>query len=273
MNVVGALIGAGLGTGLLLVLGDIELRGTSKISSRRLAAALGAGFVVLVVSRWPVLGAGTVVLVWNSRLVFGSKGDSKMVGKRTEALANWAEMLRDTLLVQRGLEGALLSTARNAPEGIKDELLIFADELELGLSLDDSLLRLQAELAHPLGDLVVSALRLAADGGAADLASLLSDLAMAAREEAAVRQRISAEREKSRAQLRIVVWIMLGLGASLMWLHRDFLAPYDDAEGQLVLGIVGGFWFAGLKWMSWLGAEREAPRFLGSVPSRTGAVS
>ena len=175
----------------------VERRSTH---GRAAAAATGCGLVVLVrpagQSRLPAPG---------SRLVRRGHGfaalDVARTEARTEAIALWAEMLRDAIGTARGIEGVLVATAPTAPLPIRAEVQTMARRLEyepLDAVLDD----LGDDLDHPIGDLVVTALRLTATAGAARSATSSRDLATAAYAEAESHRRIDVARERPRAAMR-----------------------------------------------------------------------
>ncbi len=69
---------------------------------------------------------------------------------RNEAIACWAESLRDTMSGARGLEAALASTAPVAPAAIRPELTTFAERL-YRMPLPQALARLADAAPAPDG--------------------------------------------------------------------------------------------------------------------------
>src|SRR6202048_2621717 len=59
--------------------------------------ALGAGLIVGLLSQWPVLGIGAVVLVLFWDQLFGGAASEKLAMRQVEALAMWTESPRDTI--------------------------------------------------------------------------------------------------------------------------------------------------------------------------------
>src|SRR5438445_520650 len=82
------------------------------------------------------------------------------------------------------------------------------------------------DLADPTADLVVASLVLAADRHARRLGDLLTALATAAREEAAMRLRVEAGRARTRTAVRVVVSTTLLMAVGLSILNRGYLHPY-----------------------------------------------
>jgi tight adherence protein B len=274
------LCGAGVGLGLLLI--AMSVRGT--VPRRRARAgrdgaplvverwglrlALAAGAVLVgLVTRWPVgalLAAGVGALA--PELV-GGAAERRAAVARTEAVAGWAEMLRDTLAGAAGLEQAIIATAPVAPAPIRPQVAALAARLDRQ-RLPVALRAFAGELADPTGDLVVAALVLASERQARRLGDLLGALARAARDDAAMRLRVEAGRARVRASARIVAGATLAMAAGLVVLNRGYLAPYDSALGQLVLGLVGVLFGGAFWWLLRMARIRTPERLLTAEPDR-----
>src|SRR5204862_5493577 len=106
------------------------------------------------------------------------------------------------------------------------------------------------DLNHPTGDLVVTALSLAAHGSVGHLSELLGALAVAARDEAAMRLRVEAARARLRTAVRVIAAVTAMTVVGLVVFNRSYLDAYSDPAGQLVLALVAVTWGAGLWWLS-----------------------
>lgn len=231
---------------------------------RRIGAAAAFGLVVLVMSRWPVAALAAAGGGW---VVAGRSRKRVDDEARTEAIALWAEMLRDSIGASHGVEGVLTATAAAAPLAIRPPLQRAADRLRrepLGVVLDD----LADELEHPLSDLVVTALRLASSGGGRRLREVLTDLAAAAYAEADSRRRIAVARQRPRSAMRYTALIIAAFVAGLMVFSASYLAPYRSAVGQLVLAGVIAYWALGLWWMSKMSRAAPITRVLSPTEAR-----
>lgn len=266
------LMGAALGGGLLLVLDGVqkrvpdpakvksEIKLSAKTQQRFIRAALG--FVIAIaITRWPVMAMGVATSGWFSFELFSGKADRANEIARTEAIASWTEMLRDTLAAAHGLEGSIAATADIAPEIIRPEIRAMAVRLERE-PLEISLVGLARDLDHPVGDLVVTALSLAAAGSARELSELLSTLADTAREEANLRMRIDAARARSRTSVRVVTLVTVVMAGGLSVFGRNYLAPYSTVTGQLVLMAVLFMWGAGFVIIRRMSVIKSPDRFL-----------
>ncbi len=229
----------------------------------RVIAAAGAGVVVLVFTRWPVAALGAAGAGWTIAAL-PRRADRERHEARTEAIALWTEMLRDSMGTARGVEGVLVATAAAAPLAIRPEIALMAQRLTtepLGEVLD----ALADDLDHPLGDLVVTALRLTSTTGGRRVREVLADLAAAAYAEAESHRRIAVARQRPRAALKYTALIICGFTGLLAVFSRRYLNPYDSTLGQVVLAAVGFYWAAGLWWMHRMGGADPVPRFLAST--------
>jgi Flp pilus assembly protein TadB len=231
-----------------------------RIDSRRLVAVAAGGFLALVLTRWPIAAVAGGGLGW-AIAGMSSRKQRREVDKRTEAIALWAEMLRDAIGTARGVEGVLVATAATTPLPIRGEVQTMARRLQHE-SLDAVLDDLATDLDHPIGDLVVTALRLTSTAGGRQVRDVLSNLAAAAYAEAESRRRVEVARERPRAAMRYTAIIIGGFVALLVVFSRKYLEPYDSARGQVVLVVVGFYWSAGFWWMHRMGRVAPVERFL-----------
>lgn len=271
-----ALLGVGTGLGVWLIIrgwranpgarGGTPVRRRVNLADRgfllRLLGSIGAGVFVGAVTGWVVGALLAAVAGWALPRVLGPDRENTARIARFEAVASWAEMLRDTLSAAAGLEQAVLVTAPLTPDAIRGPVTAAADRLRGGQRLAPVLRRLAEELADPTADLVVSALVLAAERRARDLGELLGTLAAAAREHAALRMNIAAGRAQARSEVRITVGVTLAFALGLLLLDRRYLVAYDTGAGQLVLLVVGALFAAGFAFTARIARISEPARFL-----------
>src|SRR5437870_922798 len=96
---------------------------------RRAMVGVAAGFAAAVVTRWPVPTLAVAALGWFAPELFGSKTVRDRETARTEAIAAWTEMLRDTITGAHGLEEAIMTSAAVAPDPIRREVVDLAVRL------------------------------------------------------------------------------------------------------------------------------------------------
>lgn len=230
----------------------------------RLGLAVGAGVVVGVTTRWPVGALLAALAGWGAPgLLAGTKGRSEAVS-RIEAIAGWAEMLRDTMAGAAGLEQAIIATAPVAPLPIRSEVATLALRLQ-SERLAPALRSFADEVADPTCDLVVAALMLAAEHQAQRLGELLGSLAQAARDQATMRLRVEAGRTRTRTSIKVIVGATGGLALGLAVLNRGYLAPYDSALGQFVLLVVGLLFASSFVWLAKMSRPATTERFLATA--------
>jgi len=224
-------------------------------------AAAAAGWAL---TGWPAAGvlAGGAAAV--APLLSGTRRRRDELNAKSEALASWAEMLRDTITAHAGLREAIALTARVAPAPIRKEVQLLAVRAERE-SLTTALRRFAVEVADPVADLIVASLVIAAERQAQRLAELLTQIAGSAREQSAMRLRVETGRARTYASSRALVAITFGLAVILLVFSPTFMSPYDSATGQIVLMAIGGL-FAGALWaLVQLGRPVTPPRLLAGI--------
>jgi Flp pilus assembly protein TadB len=236
----------------------------------RLGLAVGAAVLVGVATGWPVGALLAAAAGWGlPGLLAGTKYRNAAVG-RIEAVAGWAEMLRDTMAGAAGLEQAIVATATVAPLPLRTEVATLAVRLQ-SERLAPSLRAFADEVADPTCDLVVAALVLAAEHQAQRLGELLGSLAQAARDQATMRLRVEASRARTRTSVKVIVGATGGLALALAVLNRGYLGPYDSGLGQMMLLIVGGLFATSFIWLSKMTTPTAPERFL--HVARTGEMA
>ncbi len=266
------LLGAGVGLGLVLVWAGwrgVSLPRPTRAPARprveratlRLGLAAGAAVLVGAATGWPVGAFLAGLAGWGlPGLLAAPKGRAEGLA-RVEAVAGWAEMLRDTMAGAAGLEQAIVATAPVAPLAIRAEVATLAVRLD-GERLAPALRGFADEVADSTMDLVVAALVLAAEHQASRLGELLGSLAQAARDQATMRLRVEAGRARARTSVKVVVGVTAGLALGLAVLNRSYLSPYDTAVGQLVLLMIGAMFAGAFTWLSRMTRPAAPERFL-----------
>ena len=230
----------------------------------RAALVAGAGVAGWAVTGWPAAGVLAGAAAGVAPMLVGTRRRRERLSARSEALASWAEMLRDTIAAHAGLREAIAATARVAPVPIRAEVQALAVRAERE-PLTVALRRFAVEVADPVADLIVAALVIAAERQAHRLAELLSQIATAAREQAAMRIRVETGRARTYASSQALVAITFALAVGLLVFSPTFMEPYDMATGQVVLVAIGAL-FAGALWsLVLLGRPAATPRLLAGI--------
>lgn len=251
-------LGAGVGLGVLLVIQGVRgvaivppislvfPAGTSTgAMTAWLVGGLLIGLFIFSVTGWIGAGVGMAVLVIGLPRFFGGSGATRTEIVRTQAIATWAEMIRDNMAGAAGLEQSLQSTADIAPPAIAREVRVFVSRLESD-SVAGALVELGDDLDHPAADLVVVSLANAARMEGRDLGPLLSRLAESIRADVRMRQRVDVGRARIRTSSKIVLAVTLGTMAMIYLTSDDLLEVYDTGWGQVWLLAVFGLFVLSL---------------------------
>lgn len=221
------------------------------LGGQRIATALAVGFVVLLLTRWPLLALAATLLtaVWG-RLLHDERADEER--RRIEGIAKWLEDLRDTLRGSSvGAEEALEQVAARPPAAIRDPLATYVFRRRQGFRTEDALTDLAEGLAHPTSDAAIAAIRLVVSGtaGGGRLYRTVSVLAAAARDEVRARERVDRTRAVYQASMKRLVVIAVVLIAYLRLAGGDVLQPYGTAAGQMFLLIPLAMWTGCVLWL------------------------
>jgi tight adherence protein B len=228
----------------------------------RLAVGALAAAAVGLYTGWLVgtIAAGLAGF-YATGLVHGGRRATQHELARIEAVATWAEMLRDTLAAGQGLAETIQSTADICPAEIRASVRSLAVRIErerLSLALREW----ADEVDDPSADLVATVLIVAGARAARDVGALLTALAATARERAQMRLRVDAQRAATRSETRGIIIVSLIFMVGLTVLAKNFVEPYETSEGQLVLLLVVVVFGFGLWWLNKLGKFSRPARFL-----------
>ena len=158
-----------------------------------------------------------------------------------EAVDNLASAVRAGL----SLPEALTQLGARGPEQLRSAFRRFGEDYRATGRFAESLDRLKDNLADPVGDRVVEALRLAREVGGTDLGRLLRTLSAFLREDARTRAELQTRQGWTVNAARLALaapWALL----LLLSTRPEAVAAYDSAAGALVLLVGGGTSLAGL---------------------------
>ena len=269
---IAALIGAGLGIGLLTVAAAWHgmlatprwLRARTADVDRvvaRSGLALGGAAVMRWQTGWVAASIGAGLLGWCTPAIVGERDRRRSQMVRTEAVAIWAEMLRDLLVSNAGMREAISRSARVAPDAIRAEVQALDVRAQRG-HLRLALRRFADELASPVADTVVLAILLAERRAVADLGAMLADVAASTRETVAMQRRINATRARTYRTSQLIAGVVIGAVALLMLTNREYMEPFGDTVGQIVLLVVLGIVVAAVMSMLRLSRPMQPARLL-----------
>jgi len=210
---------------------------------RAVATCLGAGLAGAV-AMLVLSGSVAVALVfglvaaWVPLATVGRRAERR----RRELAAAWPDAVDDLASAVRAgmaLPDAVAGLSERGPDVLRESFARFAADHRVTGSFDTCLDRLKADLADPVGDRVVEALRLARDVGGTELGRLLRTLSAVLREDARTRAELNARQGWAVNAARIAVaapWATLAFLA----LRPGALSAYDSAGGVVVLVVAAG---------------------------------
>jgi tight adherence protein B len=147
-----------------------------------------------------------------------------------EAVDNLASAVRAGL----SLPDALAALAVRGPEPLRPSFDAFALDYQVTGRFGESLDRLKARLADPVGDRVIEGLRIAREVGGGELGRLLRNLSGYLRDEARTRSEMEARQAWTVNGARLAVaapWLVL----LMMSLQTTVIRRYASPAGTLVL--------------------------------------
>ncbi len=267
----GGLLGAGVGLGLFVAAagwwGMLDRprlpRRSYPVDQLTLRVALAVVGLALTGwwTQWPALMISGAALGWITPSLLGLRAQRRRQLARSEAVASWAEMLRDLLVSNAGLHEAIGKSARVAPVAIRDEvkaLYVRTQRGELASALD----RFAEEMDDGVADTVVTALQIADQRAVSDLGGMLTAVATSTRETVAMQLRINAARARVYRTAQLIAGTVAFFIGVLVLTNRDYLAPFGSAVGQVVLALVAGLIAVAVWGMVVLSRPVRVPRLL-----------
>jgi tight adherence protein B len=260
----GALVGLGVGVGLLLIWSAFFLPHTPRLRARRetrtaqllaragllqvsvtafvtlcLGSGLAAGLTVQLVSgTLPVALAFALMAGYLPVLVVSARArrrQREFAEVWPEAIDNLASAVRAGMSLPEGLT----ALATRGPEPLRDAFEAFGLDYQMSGRFGECLDRLKERLADPVGDRVVEALRIAREVGGGELGRLLRHLSGYLREDARTRSELESRQSWTINGARLAVaapWIVL----LFMSMQSDVIHRYASPGGVVVLAIGGG---------------------------------
>jgi tight adherence protein B len=159
------------------------------------------------------------------------------------------------------LAEALASLATRGPERLRPAFGRFAEDYRATGQLGPSLDRLKGDLADPVADRVIEAVRMAREVGGNDLGRLLRTLSAFLREDAQTRAELETRQGWTVNGARLALaspWIVLAIIATKPQTAR----AYDTTAGALVLAVGGGISFVAYRVMMRIARLPEDERVL-----------
>lgn len=214
---------------------------------QRVQAVIGITSAVIVGfgTGWPAAALLAGLAGAAGPALVGGRARRDAAVARIEAIASWTEQLRDVMSAAEGIQGAITATAPVAPEAIAPEVRLLVDRLTIeGQRLRPALMSFAHDLAHPLGDMVVTSLLLASEHQGSPV-QMLAEIATSARRTAAMRSETEASRSQTYVTIRLIIVLTIAMAAWLVIGQRQYMAPYATPGGQVMLLVIGAVFAAG----------------------------
>ena len=215
-----------------------------QLGMRTVLAVVGLTGVTMTTG-WPVAGLWVGALGFATPSLLGVNQRRAREVERIEAVAVWAEMLRDQAAAGADLAQAVQVSAGHAPPVLAQPVARLAIRFRRQPA-EEAFREFSREVDDPTADLVASALTVAFTGQARRVGDVLATLAASAREQASMRLRIERDRKRVRTVARGTGGVVIGWTVLVYLISGRFFATYSTFSGQLVLLLVGGLFAVGI---------------------------
>lgn len=257
----GALVGLGVGVGLLLVwsafclprregprtprtsrtvelLARAGIAGVSTTSFWMLCGLCGlATFVaVLLVSSTPPVALAFGVIASYLPLAVVSGRARRRQREFAEVWPEAVDHLASAVRAGLSLPEALTGLGVRGPEPLRDAFVQFGLDYQVTGRFGDCLDRLKERLADPVGDRVVEGLRIAREVGGGDLGRLLRNLSGYLRDDSRTRSELESRQAVTVNGARLAVaapWLVL----LLLCFQKDVVQRYSSPGGVVLLAL------------------------------------
>jgi tight adherence protein B len=266
----GAVLGLGVGVGLLLIASAFVVPPAPRVQRtptlRALLARAGlndvspAGLVTVALACGLVSFVAVQLLsrTFPVALAFGAIGcylpfavlRGRARRRQREFAEVWPEAvdnLASGIRAGLALPEALAGLAVRGPEPLRPAFAAFALDYQTSGRFADSLDRLKDRLADPVGDRVVEALRVAREVGGGDLGRLLRTLSAFLRDDARTRSELESRQAWTVNGARLAIsapWLVL----LMLSFQRDVITRYASGAGVVVL-VLGAAMCASAYWL------------------------
>ncbi len=256
--------GPDLGVRTRRLLADAGVRGVTpaQLVTVCVVGALAVFVAVLAISAAvPLALAFALFAALAPRAVLRRRGHAR-TGARRDAWPEAVDHLVSGVRAGLSLPEALVALGTSGPAELRPAFARFAEDHRASGAFVACLERLGDELADPVGDRVVEALRLAREVGGTDLGGLLRNLSRFLREDARARGELEARQSWTVNAARVALaapWLVLLLLAT----QSSTVQAYNSASGAVVLAAGGAMSYLAYRLMRRIGelpAERRVLR-------------
>lgn len=244
----------------------VEAAATPRELAQRAAIAVVLLGVFWWSTGWPMAGASAAAIsLVVPKLAHAQREREAQLG-RSEDLARWCEMVRDSVRAGTSLKAAFDATAQPNLVGvtIRVPVRLLSDRCD-EIPVSAALRMFADDVADPICDQVVLSLVMVEEQGGKDLVPVLTEVVDSVRRRAAMRRRVETGRARTYAATRAMVGMTILLAVLMTVFATDFMSPFDGVFGQVWMGVVGAA-FTGAVWaMVPLSKPEPEPRLLASM--------
>ena len=200
---------------------------------------------VAVTGLHPLFALVALVLIWTGPFLDLEMKRRQRISRIEDSVASFGMALANSLRSSGNIGRALDRTRSVVPEALADELTVVQQELQLGVSIDESLRSLGNRVGSVTLDLMLSGILIGRQIGG-NLAEILETNSESIREMARIQGVIRSKTAESKGQL----WV-LGLAPAVIFIAFDtlqpgYFEPLRTGPGPLVLGIACLLWLAAM---------------------------
>lgn len=227
------------------------------------ASGLGAALLLLVATRLGIIAFLGGVLAASAPYLTINAKRNRIQSNRGKAWPHLVDNLISGVRAGMSLGETLTKVAASAPPSLQEPFAHFVLDYRARGNLDSSLALLKNELADPIADRIIEALRLAVQVGGNDLVVLLEDLGAMIRAEERTRAEILARQSWTVTGARLAAaspWLILA-----MLLAKDqTLEVYATPTGGTILVVGASITVVAYLLMIRLGRLDRSPRMMGN---------
>ncbi len=215
--------------------GDIPLRGYEFVF---LIAALSIGFMLLFFlwNRNPVSMAVAALLGLIGPLMYLRMKQHQKIARFNNQIGDTLVMVSNSLKAGYGFLQAIDMVAKEMAPPIRTEFARTIQEINLGTTTEDALIRLSERVPSPDLDLVITAMLIQRQIGG-NLSEILDNISQTIRERVKIKGEVKALTAQGRLSGLIIGLLPVGIGAFLLLVNPNYIMQlFTDPRGKFLLG-------------------------------------
>lgn len=199
---------------------------------------IGVFLVVASASGSPVIGLAFAGFGGYAPVAVVARRARLRTAERRELWPDVVDNLTSAVRAGLSLPEALTQLGERGPAPLRADFVAFGRDYAASGRFGECLDRLKDQLADPVGDRILEALRLAREVGGSDLGRLLRNLSQFLRDDARTRAELVTRQGWTVNAARLALaapWVVL----ALLSLRPETVAAYDTPQGAVVLAVGG----------------------------------